>query len=253
MLKKTALITGASVGIGKAIATELAQAGYQLVLLARREQKLQELQSQFGSDNVHIIGCDINNHAELDKKISELPEQFSNIDVLVNNAGLALGMQTADKTDWQDWQTMIETNCLSLAYLTRQILPQMVKNDSGYIINIGSIAGNYAYKGGNVYGATKAFVDQFSINLRADLVGTKIRVCNVQPGMLGDTEFSLVRFHGDKNAADAVYQDYEPLTPEDIGRTVAWIVEQPERVNINRIEVMPTCQAPAGLVLSKAD
>lgn len=253
MLKKTALITGASVGIGKAIATELAQAGYQLVLLARREQKLQELQSQFGSDNVHIIGCDINNHAELDKKISELPEQFSNIDVLVNNAGLALGMQTADKTDWQDWQTMIETNCLSLAYLTRQILPQMVKNDSGYIINIGSIAGNYAYKGGNVYGATKAFVDQFSINLRADLVGTKIRVCNVQPGMLGDTEFSLVRFHGDKGAADAVYQDYEPLTPEDIGRTVAWIVEQPERVNINRIEVMPTCQAPAGLVLSKAD
>lgn len=249
-MTKTALITGASVGIGRATALVLAEAGYQLVLLARRLDKLEALQSELPV-NAHLIACDINDHTALDQELLNLPTEFRDVDVLVNNAGLALGLNPADQIDWLDWQTMIQTNCVSLAYLTHKLLPAMVARNRGHVINLGSIAGSYAYRGGNAYGATKAFVAQFSKNLRADLLGKQIRVTNLAPGMIGNTEFSLVRFHGDKGSADAVYQDCEALSPEDIAETIRWVVSLPEHVNINEIELMPTCQAAGGLAVSK--
>ena len=249
MNSKIALITGASVGIGRATAIALAGAGYDLILLARREDKLLELAAELASTNTFIMVCDINDHAELATQLSNLPEAFRGIDVLVNNAGLALGLEPADKTDWNDWQTMIGTNCLSLAFITRQILPSMVERNSGHIINIGSTAGSYQYRGGNVYGASKAFVDQFSMNLLTDLLGTQVRATLITPGMLGDSEFSLVRFHGDKKQAEKVYAGHQALKPEDVAETIRWVVCQPDHVNVNRIEIMPTCQAPAGLAV----
>ena len=250
MARKTALVTGASVGLGRAAAIALSKQGYQLILLARREEKLVELAKNLATPS-HLIVCDVTDYARLQTMLEALPEQFCQIDVLVNNAGLALGLETAEKTDWQDWQTMIETNCMALAFLTRQILPKMVERNSGLIINLGSIAGSYAYKGGNVYGASKAFVDQFSANLRADLLGTKVRVSNLAPGLIGETEFSKVRFHGDMDAVEAVYADCDALTPEDIANTILWLVSLPEHVNINHLELMPTCQASAGLAVHK--
>ena len=248
---KIAFVTGASVGIGRSTAIALANEGYDLILLARRKDKLDKLAAELTRTNCSIIACDINDHSELKDKLADMPDHFNNIDVLVNNAGLALGLETADQTDWNDWQTMIETNCLSLAFLTRQILPSMVKRNSGHIVNIGSTAGTYAYKGGNVYGATKAFVEQFTRNLRTDLFGTQIRVTHIAPALLGETEFSKVRFHGDEKAAEAVYKDLQPLKPEDIAETIRWIVMQPSHVNVNSIEVMPVCQAPAGLAVTR--
>lgn len=247
---KTALITGASAGLGLATAKSLSGAGYQLILVARREPKLLELAANLATD-CHVIACDVNNFELLASKLESRPEQFKNIDLLLNNAGLALGLSTADKADWTDWHTMIQTNCMALAFLTRQILPAMVERNKGHIINLGSIAGNYAYKGGNVYGASKAFVDHFTMNLRADLLGTRVRVTNLVPGLIGETEFSNVRFHGDNNAAEAVYANCDALTPNDIANSIEWIAGLPEHVNVNKLEIMPTCQAPAGLMVDK--
>lgn len=251
MTSNTAFITGASVGIGRATAKVLAEQGYQLVLLARRAEKLEALAAEL-STPVHVIACDINDHGALDAALANIPEAFCNPDVLVNNAGLALGLKSADQADWLDWQTMIQTNCLSLAYLTRQILPSMVARNQGHIINLGSIAGRYPYQGGNVYGATKAFVEQFSRNLRTDVLGKQIRVTNLSPGIIGNTEFSLVRFHGDASAANAVYDACQALTPEDIAECIRWVVTLPAHVNINELEVMPTCQAAGGLAIARA-
>lgn len=250
MTIKTALVTGASVGIGRATCVALSNEGYQLILLARREDKLSELKQELKTP-AHIIACDVNDHKQIELELNTLPSEFKTIDVLVNNAGLALGLGTADQADWSDWQTMIQTNCLSLAFLTRQVLPNMVARNTGHIINLGSIAGSYAYKGGNVYGATKAFVEHFSQNLRADLLGTGLRVTNIEPGMLGESEFSLVRFHGDKAAAKAVYDGCQPLDPGDVAESIRWVIAQPPHVNINRLEIMPTCQASAGLAVDK--
>lgn len=250
MTTKTALITGASAGIGFATAQRLSEAGYQLVLVARRKEKLQALAESLTVD-CHVIACDVNNHEQLENELNGLPGSFSQIDLLINNAGLALGLATADKTDWDDWQTMIQTNCLSLAFVTRQILPGMIERNRGQVINIGSTAGNYAYKGGNVYGASKAFVDHFTMNLRADLLGKKVRVTNLVPGLIAETEFSHVRFHGDVEAVKAVYADCEALSADDIANSIVWIASLPEHVNINKLEVMPTCQAPAGLAVDK--
>lgn len=252
MNQNVALITGASTGIGKSIAERLAQQGTKLILLARREALLNELKAALSDQTeCHIIACDINDHAAVTDALSQLPSQFQNIDVLVNNAGLALGLNPAHEADWLDWQTMINTNCTSLAFLTHQLLPKMVKNNRGHIINIGSIAGTYHYKGANVYGATKAFVEQFSINLRSDLLGTAIRVTNIEPGMLNESEFSLVRFKGNADRAEQVYADLEPLNPADIAESVDWIIKQPAHVNINRIEIMPVHQAPGGPITPK--
>lgn len=246
-----AMITGASSGIGKAIAETLAKQGVRLILLARREERLQQLKKQLQNQTeCYVIACDINDHQTLSNALDELPEDFRTIDVLINNAGLALGLNPAHETDWNDWQTMIETNCLSLAYLTRRLLPDMVKRNHGHIINIGSIAGTYHYKGANVYGATKAFVEQFSINLRSDLLGTAVRVTNVEPGLLNESEFSLVRFKGDETKAENVYQGLQPLKSSDVAESVRWILAQPAHVNINRIELMPVNQAPGGPITS---
>jgi 3-hydroxy acid dehydrogenase/malonic semialdehyde reductase len=249
---QVALVTGASSGIGRAIAENLAKQGIKLILLARRKERLEALKNELATQTeCHIIVCDINDHVTLENELKNLPTDFQNIDILVNNAGLALGLNPAQEADWIDWQTMINTNCMSLAFLTHQLLPGLVKRNHGHIINIGSIAGTYHYKGANVYGATKAFVEQFSINLRSDLLGTAIRVTNIEPGMLNESEFSLVRFKGNSGQADQVYADLEPLKSFDIANSVDWILNQPAHVNINRVEIMPVQQAPGGPITVK--
>lgn len=247
----TILVTGASVGFGAAIARKFAKENNKVIALARREDKLKELQNELGADKCQIIAVDICDIEAVKKAINNLRDDFKNIDVLVNNAGLALGLCSADKADMSDWERMIEVNILSLVRLTRILLPQMTANKHGHIINIGSIAGSYPYPGSNVYGASKAFVKQFSLNLRADLSDKNIRVTNIEPGLSGGSEFSLVRFKGDKEAANKVYEDANPLLPEDIAEAVFWAAMQPKHVNINRIEMMPVMQASSALSVHK--
>lgn len=193
------------------------------------------------------LQLDITKKDAVESILLQLPQNFQPIDILVNNAGLALGIEPAYEANYADWETMINTNVTGLVHLTHQILPGMVKRNFGYIINLGSVAGTYPYKGSNVYGATKAFVKQFSANLRTDLLGKKIRVTNIEPGLSGGTEFSNVRFHGDNKQAAAVYQDVAFITPEDIANTVSWLVNSPAYLNVNSLEIMPVSQAPAGL------
>ncbi|MDT2731308.1 SDR family NAD(P)-dependent oxidoreductase [Streptococcus parauberis] len=243
MSNKVALVTGASAGFGKAIVTKLIEDGYRIIVAARRLEKLTELQTIFGQDKVYPVQMDITKTEMIDQVLKSLPEEWSQIDLLINNAGLAIGLDKAYEANFEDWMTMINTNIIGLTYLTRQILPQMVDRNSGMIINLGSTAGTIPYPGGNIYGATKAFVKQFSLNLRADLAGTKIRVTNIEPGLCEGTEFSSVRFNGDENRVDAVYQGANAIQPIDIANTVSWIISQPEHVNINRIEIMPVSQS----------
>ncbi len=244
------LVTGASVGFGAAIVKRLIKADYKVIALARREDKLKELQDECGI-NCKILALDVKNTQRIKDEIDKFDENFRNVDILVNNAGLALGLCDASVADIKDWEEMIEVNILSLVRLTRLFLPNMVANKNGHIINIGSIAGSYQYPGGNVYGATKAFVKQFSLNLRADLFDKNIRVTNIEPGLSGGSEFSLVRFKGDKEAAFRVYENTNPLLPEDIAEAVFFALSQPKHVNINRIEMMPTTQAPSALSVFK--
>lgn len=251
--KPVACVTGASVGIGRAVATELAANGYDLIVLARREEALNALAAELAAKHgtkSHVIACDITDYAAVEAALGARPAELSPVSVLVNNAGLALGTEPAQSADWRDWLTMIQTNCAALAHMTHTVLPEMVAANTGHIINIGSIAGNYPYKGGNAYGATKAFVDQFSANLRTDVLGTKIRVTNVVPGLLQDTEFSVVRMHGDTDKASKVYDGLAALKPEDVGEAVRWIVSLPERVNINRLELMALSQSAGGLAFA---
>jgi 3-hydroxy acid dehydrogenase/malonic semialdehyde reductase len=245
------LVTGVTAGFGKAIAELLISKGHTVIGTGRRQEKLDELQSQLGN-NFIPLNFDVSDLPATKTALQTLPNDLlTNIDVLVNNAGLALGLEPADKTDFADWQQMVNTNILGLIHLTHEILPLMVANNDGYIINFSSTAGNYPYFGGNVYGATKAFVTQFSLNLRADLVGKNIRVSNIEPGLCGGTEFSNIRFHGDDAKAAQVYDSVQYVTPQDIANMVAWLIEQPKHVNINRIEVMPTAQTFAGLKVVK--
>lgn len=243
------MVTGASSGFGLATAKAFAQKGHKVIAAARRKDRLEALQQEFG-DQIYVMPLDVTSEEQIEKAIDALPDQFSKIDLLVNNAGLALGLEPAHKVDLDDWHQMVDTNIKGLYLMTRKLLPNMVSLKSGHIINIGSIAGNYAYPGGNAYGATKAFVKQFSRNLRADLLGTQIRVTNIEPG-LAETEFSLVRFHGDKTKADKVYENTQALTAEDIAEAVVWAFEQPQHVNINSIELMPTSQAWSALAIDK--
>ena len=245
------LVTGVTAGFGKAIAELLISKGHTVIGTGRRQEKLDELKSQLG-DNFIPLAFDIADLQATKTALQTLPTDLRNhIDVLVNNAGLALGLEPADKTDFADWQQMVNTNILGLIHLTHEILPLMVANNDGYIINLSSTAGSYPYFGGNVYGATKAFVTQFSLNLRADLVGKNIRVSNIEPGLCGGTEFSNIRFHGDDAKAAEVYDSVQYVTPQDIANMVAWLIEQPKHVNINRVEVMPTAQTFAGLKVVK--
>lgn len=244
------LVTGASAGFGKAIAETLLHKGHQVIITARREERLREIQTQFPTQCYPLV-FDICDEKATLNAINSLPDAWKEIDVLVNNAGLALGVNPAQKSDLQDWKTMIDTNINGLVTITHSVLKGMVQRNRGQIINLGSIAGSYPYPGGNVYGATKAFVKQFSLNLQADLVSTNIRVSNIEPGLCGGTEFSTVRLHGDNKKAQAIYENVESISAQDIADTLVWIMERPAHFNVNRIEIMPTAQASAGLTVYK--
>lgn len=245
------LITGVTAGFGRQIAIDCIKNGFTVIGTGRREHKLDELQSELG-DNFIPLCFDVSDISATKAALEILPAEIrQNIDVLINNAGLALGLDSADKASMSDWQTMINTNTLGLVNITHEILPNMVAKNDGLIINVSSIAGNYPYFGGNVYGATKAFVTQFSLNLRADLIGKNVRITNIEPGLCGDTEFSNVRFHGDDERASKVYENVEFIRPQDISNMVSWLINQPKHININRLEVMPTAQTFAGLTVHK--
>lgn len=242
-MPRTVFITGASSGFGEATARRFAATGDHLVLLARRAERLQSLADELGNvTRVHTVCIDITNAAALEQTLLALPDWCQAPDILINNAGLALGLATAQEADMQDWTTMINTNITALVHMTRLLLPGMVARNRGHIINIGSTAGNWPYPGGNVYGATKAFVQHFSRELRADLLGKNIKVSNIEPG-LAETEFSLVRFKHDQSRADNVYDGTQPLTATDIADIIHWVCSVPPHVNINALEVMPLCQA----------
>lgn len=244
------LITGASAGFGKALAEKLVAQGHHVIGCARRVGKLSAMQDELG-DLFLPIEMDVSDIGSISQIIANLPDDFKQIDVLVNNAGLALGADSAQQSDLSDWIQMVDVNVKGLIALTHAILPAMVERDKGYIINVGSIAGSWPYFGGNVYGATKAFVKQFSLNLRADLVGTQVRVTNLEPGNVAGTEFSNVRYHGDDDKAAQVYDGFKTMTGEDIGDILLWLIESPAHININRLEVMPVAQTYNGLTIAK--
>src|SRR5580693_6117809 len=237
----TVLVTGASSGFGEAITRSFAAAGARVVATARRSDRLKDLAADLGP-RVLPVTLDVRDRAAVAEVIDGLPGEFAEVDVLVNNAGAALGLNPAQDADLDDWEQMIDTNCKGLAYCTRMVLPGMVSRRRGHIVNLGSIAGTYPYPGGNVYGATKAFVHQFSLGLRADLLGTPVRVTSVEPGLVGGTEFSTVRFSGDAGKAAKLYEGANALTPEDVAETVHWVASLPARVNINAVEMMPVTQ-----------
>lgn len=245
-----ALVTGASSGFGQAICRKLIDDGYKVIGVARRADKLQKLAEELGA-NFCALPLDVTKKDAVESILLQLPKEFQPIDILINNAGLALGLEPAYQANYEDWETMVQTNIVGLIHLTHHLLPGMVERNFGYIINLGSVAGTYAYKGGNVYGATKAFVKQFSANLRTDLLGKKIRVTNIEPGLCGGTEFSNVRFHGNDEQAAAVYEGVDYITPEDIANTVSWLVNTPTHFNVNALEIMPVAQASAGLAVYK--
>ena len=243
-------ITGASAGFGQALARWFVQRGHRVIGTGRRQERLTALRNELGA-NFHGLAFDLCDEAALNQALAALPVEFQPIDVLVNNAGLARGLEPAQRADWADWQQMIDTNISALARITHRLLPAMVERNRGHIINLGSIAGSYPYPGSNVYGATKAFVKQFSLNLRADLLGTRVRVSNIEPGLCGGTEFSQVRFHGDAARAAAVYAGVQALSAEDVAAVIGWVAELPEHVNIKRLELMPTAQSFAGLAVAR--
>lgn len=237
------MITGSTGGFGAAMAQKFADNGWQIVLQARSQTKVDDLVKSLPTHaHTHIIMADMTDREALTDGFNNLPDNFKNIDVLINNAGLALGLDPADTCDINDWDMMIDVNAKALAFMTRLVLPNMKHRQSGHIVNIGSTAGNYPYPGGNVYCASKAFVKQLSLALRADLQGTNIRVSNIEPGM-AETNFSKVRFKGDPDKAGAVYQNTKALQAEDIAEAVFWTVNCPAHMNVNRMEIMPTVQS----------
>lgn len=240
------LVTGATAGFGAKIARRFIQEGHRVIATGRRKERLQELKDSLG-ENLFPVQLDVRNRAAIDEMLANLPADWRNIDILVNNAGLALGMEPAQKANADDWETMIDTNAKGLVFMTRAILPGMVERNKGHIINIGSTAGSWPYAGGNVYGATKAFVKQFSLNLRTDLHGTALRVTDIEPGLVGGTEFSNIRFKGNDTKVAQTYQDANALTADDISEAVHWVATLPAHVNINTLEMMPVSQTYAGL------
>jgi 3-hydroxy acid dehydrogenase / malonic semialdehyde reductase len=239
-------VTGASAGFGAAIARAFVKGGHRVVATARRKDRLQALADELG-DKLLPFELDVRDRAAVEAAPAALPADFAAVDVLVNNAGLALGLEPAQRAVLDDWTTMIDTNCTGLVQVTRAFLPGMVERNRGHVLNIGSAAGSWPYPGGNVYGATKAFVHQFSLSLRSDLAGTALRVTNVEPGLVGGTEFSNVRFRGDDGKASNVYQNVQALTPEDVAESVYWIATLPAHVNVNTIELMPIAQTFSAL------
>ena len=244
MKQKIVFITGATSGFGRATARRFAEAGWALVLTGRRSERLEELQSELSAKvPVHIATLDVRHAGAVKEVVEQLPAEFRQIDCLVNNAGLALAPQPAQQVDLQDWHTMIDTNITGLVNVTHALLPTLIATGAGAsIVNIGSVAGHWPYPGGHVYGATKAFVEQFGYNLRCDLLGTGVRVTDIAPGM-AETEFTLVRTKGDQAASDKLYRGTTPLSAEDIAEQIFYVATLPDHININRLEVMPTRQA----------
>ena len=242
-MAQTILITGASAGFGAAVARVFLDQGDRVIAAARRLDRLDALAAEHDAGQVLPVVMDVRDAAQVDAAIAGLPAEFSVVDVLVNNAGLALGLSPAHEADPAHWRTMVDTNVQGLLNVTRAVLPGMVARRAGLIVNMGSVAAEWPYPGGNVYGATKAFVRQFSLNLRADLHGTGVRVTDIEPGLVGGTEFSAVRFAGDAERAAKLYAGADPLTPDDVAECVSWVASLPPRVNINTLQVMPVTQS----------
>ncbi|MDH4125949.1 MAG: SDR family NAD(P)-dependent oxidoreductase [Gammaproteobacteria bacterium] len=254
MSSKIALVTGASSGIGKATAEVLARRGYKLILVGRRLAKLRQLCEALGTQETCLpLQCDFFEIDRIAAALQSIPAELQQVDVLINNAGNALGFDTAQQSDWQDWERMINLNCTALARVTHYFLPGMVARNSGHIVNLGSVAAVYPYKSGNVYGASKAFVAMFSRNLKVDLLGTAVRVTNIEPGMVSDTEFTDVRVQGDAAKVEAIKGGVNALRAVDIANTIDWVLQQPAHVNINRVELMPVAQAAAGLAYHRVN
>jgi 3-hydroxy acid dehydrogenase/malonic semialdehyde reductase len=249
-LSRTALVTGATAGFGRAIAHRLVRDGWRVIATGRRQERLDALAAELGAQ-VLPFGLDVTDLAAVAALPGALPEAWRQVDALVNNAGLALGLDPAQSATLSDWDRMVAVNVTGLIHVTRALLPGMVERNLGHVVSLGSIAGTYPYPGGHVYGASKAFVAQFMLNLKADLVGRQVRVTTIEPGLCGGTEFSAVRFGGDQARADAVYAGTTPLTAGDIAEAVGWVLALPAHVNINRIEMMPTCQASAPLAIKR--
>ena len=245
---RTALITGATAGFGRAAARRFVDAGWQVIATGRRAERLDALRAELG-DAVHTACFDIRDEAAMRAALDALPERFRGIDLLVNNAGLAQGTKPAQHALLSDWKTMIDTNVTALVTLTHALLPQLIER-KGAIINISSVAGVYPYPGGNAYGGSKAFVSQFSLGLRSDLHGTGVRVTTIEPGM-AETEFTLVRTHGDQAASDKLYTGANPMTAEDIAETLFWVADLPPHLNVNRLEIMPVSQSFAGFQIDR--
>ena len=238
---RIALVTGATSGFGLATAEALVRAGARVIATGRRRERLDALADRFPG-RIHPVVLDVRDRDAVDREIAALPPDLAAVDVLVNNAGLALGLEPAQRASLDEWDTMIATNCRGLVTMTRALLPGMVARNRGHVVNVGSVAGTYPYPGGNVYGATKAFVRQFTLNLRADLLGTAVRATSIEPGM-AETEFSLVRFQGDAARAGKVYEGVKPLSGADVAEAILWCVTLPAHVNVNAVELMPVQQA----------
>jgi serine 3-dehydrogenase len=245
---KTAFVTGATAGIGLATVRTLVARGWRCIATGRRQERLAALVAELGADKVHAACFDVRDTPALDAVLANLPEGFREIDLLVNNAGLAQGLSAAQNANLDDWHTMIDTNITAMVVLTRKLLPQLIER-RGAIIAIGSVAGSYVYPGGNVYAGSKAFANHFTLALRADLHGTGVRVTSIEPGMV-ETEFTVVRT-GSQQASDDLYRGVNPMTGQDIADTILWIATLPPHLNINRIELMPVNQDFAGFRVAR--
>ena len=247
-MTRTAFVTGATAGIGEATVRALVASGWRCVATGRRKERLDALVGDLGADKVHPAVFDVRDEAAMDAALADLPDGFADIDLLVNNAGLAQGLSPAQEADLDDWQTMIDTNVTAMVRLTRKLLPGLIER-KGAIIAIGSVAGSYIYPGGNVYAGSKAFANHFTLALRADLHGTGVRVTSIEPGMV-ETEFTTVRT-GSRQKSDEFYAGTHPMTGEDIANTIRWIAELPPHLNVNRIELMPVTQDFAGFRVAR--
>ncbi len=246
---KTALVTGATAGIGEATVRTLVANGWRCIATGRRQPRLDALVAELGAEKVHAACFDVTDEPARDAELAALPDDFAAIDLLVNNAGLALGTSPAQESDVDQWKTMIETNVVALVTLTRKLLPMLIER-RGAIINLSSVAANYPYAGGNVYGGTKAFVRQFTLGLRSDLHGTGVRVCSIEPGMV-ETEFTMVRTGGNARAHEKLYGGAHPMTADDIAETIRWVADLPPHLNINTLELMPVSQSYAGFQVAR--
>ena len=251
-MQPTLFITGTTSGFGEACARRFAAAGWKLVITGRRQDRLEALAAELSATtSVLPLAVDVRDRAAMQAAIDALPADFAKLRGLVNNAGLALGTDPAQRCSLDDWETMVDTNVKGLMYATRMLLPRLIAHGAGAsIVNIGSVAGRWPYAGGNVYGGTKAFVRQFSLNLRCDLAGTGVRVSDLEPGLC-ESEFSLVRFGGDQARYDATYAGADPVQPQDIAETVFWLMNQPAHININTLEIMPVSQSWAGFAIER--